>query len=131
MYIKFPGGTSTVLTLRCRFAKNAGKERRGNYSTEIPMIRKYTFGTPFPTDAVVVPMESQPGQLPYFTLNTDGKETLAALAVEQSVLNTLKKDDFAVNGGNGKPSLCYRMEKSDVVYGLGQNIRGINKRGWT
>ena len=79
------------------------------------MIRKYTFGTPFPTDAVVVSMESQPGQLPYFTLKADGAATLSALSVEQSVLNTLKKDDFAVSGGEGKLSLCYRMEKSDVV----------------
>lgn len=95
------------------------------------MIRKYTFGTPFPTDAVVVCVESQTGDLPYFTLSTDGAATLSALSVEQSVLNTLKKDDFSVSGGDGKLSLCYKMEKGDVVYGLGQNIRGINKRGWT
>ena len=68
------------------------------------MIRKYTFGTPFPTDAVVVPMESQLGQLPYFSLSAEGAATLSALNVEQSVLNQLKKDDFAVSGqyrGNG------------------------------
>lgn len=24
----------------------------------------------------------------------------------------------------------YELEKNDVVYGLGENVRGINKRGW-
>lgn len=95
------------------------------------MIRKYTFGNPYPTEAVVVPMEAQAGQLPYFTMNANGAATLSALAVEQSVLNTLKKDDFASHGGDGKMSLCYTLGKADAVYGLGQNIRGINKRGWT
>ena len=38
------------------------------------MIRKYTFGTPFPTEAGVVPVECQQGQLPYFTISADGKE---------------------------------------------------------
>lgn len=40
--------------------------------------------------------------------------------------------------GKGAPSyvkemekgFTYQMEASDVVYGLGENVRGINKRGW-
>lgn len=40
--------------------------------------------------------------------------------------------------GKGVPSyvtetengFTYQMESSDVVYGLGENVRGINKRGW-
>jgi hypothetical protein len=63
------------------------------------MIRKYTFGTPFPTEAGVVPVECQQGQLPYFTISADGESTLSALSVERSVLNTLSKDDFAVSEG--------------------------------
>lgn len=95
------------------------------------MIRKYTFGKPYLTEAVVVDMQAETGKLPYFTLSSEGTATLSALSVEQSVLNTLKKDDFASRGGDGKLSFCRALEKTDVVYGLGQNIRGINKRGWT
>lgn len=27
-------------------------------------------------------------------------------------------------------TLSYDMKDNDIVYGLGQNVRGINKRGW-
>lgn len=27
-------------------------------------------------------------------------------------------------------SFSYRLEEKDIVYGLGENVRGINKRGW-
>lgn len=30
----------------------------------------------------------------------------------------------------GRAKFSYRLEKEDVVYGLGENVRGINKRGW-
>lgn len=30
----------------------------------------------------------------------------------------------------GGRKFSYRMEENDVVYGLGENVRGINKRGW-
>lgn len=30
----------------------------------------------------------------------------------------------------GPTRLTYRMQPEDVVYGLGENLRGINKRGW-
>lgn len=43
-----------------------------------------------------------------------------------------------ISEGEGVPSyvketetgFTYQMETSDVVYGLGENVRGINKRGW-
>lgn len=28
-------------------------------------------------------------------------------------------------------TLSYTMEDKDQVYGLGENVRGINKRGWS
>ena len=62
------------------------------------MIRKYTFGNPFPTDAVVKNYPAEPGNPPYFTLE------------------------------NG--SLSCTLSPDVPVYGLGEQIRGINKRGW-
>ena len=95
------------------------------------MIRKYTFGHPFNTEAVVEQFESEAGQLPYLQLTRDTVALSSALLVEQSVLNNLKKDELGTYGGEGKPCFRYTFDKNDVVYGLGQNIRGINKRGWT
>lgn len=65
------------------------------------MIRKYTYGNPIQTDAVVEKQETQTGDIPY----------------------------FAVSAEHGF-QLSYTMDPSDVVYGLGENVRGINKRGW-
>ncbi|MCI7814184.1 MAG: glycoside hydrolase family 31 protein [Lachnospiraceae bacterium] len=65
------------------------------------MIRKYTYGNPIETDAVVEKKETQTGSLPYFS-------------VEKT--ETVK--------------FSYIMDPADVVYGLGENVRGINKRGW-
>ena len=63
------------------------------------MIRKFTFGNPFPTEAVVVSCPAEPGELPYFSRE----------------------------GG----SISCKMASGAPVYGLGEQVRGINKRGWT
>ena len=63
------------------------------------MIHKYTFGNPFPTEAVVKDIPASQGTLPYFT-REDG-------------------------------SLVLTLEEGAPVYGLGEQVRGINKRGWT
>lgn len=65
------------------------------------MIRKYTFGIPFKTDAVVVDMSAAPLPLPLF--------------------NTKEENGL---------TFTYQMNPNDVVYGLGENIRGMNKRGF-
>lgn len=62
------------------------------------MVRKYSFGNPFPTEAIVKKYSAQQGTLPYFTKT--------------------------------KTSLIYTLPESTPVYGLGEQIRGINKRGW-
>ena len=67
------------------------------------MIRKYRFGTPFETDAVVQKLPEEAGALPYFTTGTTA---------------------------DGHPQFTYRMAPEEVVYGLGEQVRGINKRGW-
>lgn len=66
------------------------------------MITKYTYGNPFQTDAVVQKLEVQNGDVPYFT-----------------VVKTEEQLQFE-----------YTLENEEKVYGLGENVRGINKRGW-
>lgn len=66
------------------------------------MITKYTYGNPFQTDAAVQKLEVQNGDVPYFT-----------------VVKTEEQLQFE-----------YTLENEEKVYGLGENVRGINKRGW-
>ena len=66
------------------------------------MIKKYTFGTPIQTDATVIPYPSTAGMPAPFVVGGDEKE------------RTFK----------------YTMGKDDLVFGLGEQVRGINKRGW-
>ena len=65
------------------------------------MIRKYVFGKPFETEAVITEIPVTEGVPGY------GRTEL--------------EDGF---------SFTMDMKKQDVVYGLGENIRGINKRGF-
>lgn len=66
------------------------------------MIRKFTYGVPFETDAVVLKQAACMDSFPFFTVAQE----------------------------NG---LCfsYTMEENDIVYGLGENMRGLNKRGFS
>lgn len=63
------------------------------------MIKKYVYGTPFPTDAVVLDVQPSTDALPFFETDQQGTFT-------------------------------YSLSENDIVYGLGEQIRGINKRGW-
>lgn len=63
------------------------------------MIKKYVYGNPFPTDAVVESIEKSEDKLPFFEVN-----------------------------GNGE--YVYHLLEDDIVYGLGEQVRGINKKGW-
>ena len=65
------------------------------------MIRKYVFGSPFDTEAVIK-------ELP---------------------LSTVLPDFIKMNDDN--LSFAINLEADDVVYGLGESVRGINKRGYT
>lgn len=66
------------------------------------MIKKFTFGTPICTEAVVGKFET-----------TDKNEF-----------------PFESREEDGKFALEFDMTDSDIVYGLGEAPRGINKRGW-
>ncbi|MGN0552068.1 MAG: TIM-barrel domain-containing protein [Oscillospiraceae bacterium] len=63
------------------------------------MIKKYIFGEPISTDAVVKNIETAEDKLPFF--ETDDKGTF-----------------------------IYNFSEDEIVYGLGEQVRGINKRGW-
>ncbi len=65
------------------------------------MIRKYIFGKPFHTDAVIAKVESADGIPSYGTISL--------------------AEGF---------SFAYKMEQDDIVYGLGEANRGLNKRGY-
>ena len=64
------------------------------------MIRRYVIGKVIETDAVLNKPTAEEGAFPFF-----------------------KVDEEAM-------SFTYTMADEDIVYGLGQNVRGINKRGW-
>ena len=66
------------------------------------MIKKYVLGQPFETEAVTIPVESEQRMMDF------GKTEI--------------EDGF---------SFTYTMDDTDVIYGLGEANRGINKRGYT
>lgn len=67
------------------------------------MVKKYSYGEPFETEAVVETIPEEKGKLKI------GKVTAT---VEQGFCFT------------------YQMDDTDVIYGLGEANRGINKRGY-
>lgn len=67
------------------------------------MVKKYAFGTPFETEAVTENMAAE---------TPDSGVGIGELSVLEGFC------------------LRYEMEDSDVVYGLGEANRGINKRGY-
>ena len=66
------------------------------------MIRKYIYGSPMETDAVSSNLHTDEGDLPVF--------------------GTAKSEGHIV--------LTCKLAEHDIVYGLGEANRGINKRGW-
>ncbi|MBE5845083.1 MAG: alpha-glucosidase [Butyrivibrio sp.] len=64
------------------------------------MIRKFRIGNPIPTDSVVKEIPVTQDNLPYFEKNDEAKV------------------------------LTFSLNKEDKVYGLGETVRGMNKRGW-
>ena len=67
-------------------------------------IKSYIFGNPIDTDSVVLTNE------------------------EEQVID-LKEISYVTVDEN--MNLLYELDEDDIVYGLGENVRGMNKRGWT
>ena len=66
------------------------------------MIRRYSFGSPVSTDAVVRALPAESGDVPFFTTSREG----------ESVSFTLP------------------LSPDDILFGLGESVRGMNKRGF-
>lgn len=64
------------------------------------MVQKYCYGTPFETESVIEDVPVSAGDPAYGSVTT--------------------KDGF---------TFYYEMDEEDIVYGLGEAVRGINKRG--
>ncbi len=80
-------------------------------------IYRYRIGKPLQTDAVVQKLPIEKGDIPYLERvqkldlvkeKTDGQECM------------LQRDYWK-----------YPLMQKDRIYGLGENVRGINKRGWS
>ena len=65
------------------------------------MISRYIFGTPLPTMAVIREIAPSGGEIPHFT----------------------------VTEADGSVSFTTILGDDDLIFGLGENVRGINKRG--
>lgn len=66
------------------------------------MILKYCFGCPVDTEAVVETISLSEGTIPYFSIE---------------------------EGEQGR-TLSYHLKPKQAVFGLGEQVRGMNKRGW-
>ena len=67
------------------------------------MLERFQFGTPIKTGAVVEEISISNKELPFFEI---------------------KKEENKIH-------FLYSLGDKDKIYGLGEQIRGINKRGWT
>ena len=65
------------------------------------MIRRFDYGTPLPTDALVKEVPLCTEAIPF----------------------------FEVTAGEGGITFTHRLGRNDLIYGLGETVRGINKRG--
>ncbi len=65
------------------------------------MIHRYDYGTPIPTHAVVKDIPVEQGNLPFFAVAHEGESV----------------------------TFTHQMHRNDIVFGLGETVRGINKRG--
>lgn len=78
-------------------------------------IRRFSIGKPIRTEAAVQEIPKEKGDFPYFT-RVQG----IALKADGNSQETMVQMDY----------LCFQMGPEDRVYGLGEQVRGINKRGW-
>lgn len=90
------------------------------------MVKKYVYGRPFETYAVVNAenvSDAAESEKREFFREADMKKALEPYG-------GITWDE--PENGNDAPAMQYRVRMSDgdVVYGLGENVRGINKRGW-
>ena len=116
------------------------------------MIKKYVFGNPFETDAVIASVPAAEGIPAYGEIRLAGKQEVAGEKENDGKAGEKAAD--APNGGTDAASAAdivdqvfsagsdadsvreyafayeYQLDEEDIVYGLGESSRGINKRGY-
>ncbi len=85
------------------------------------MIRRFTYGSPLETGAVIVPVPAG-DRLPYFSVK---------LRMLSDVL-TARGEVLIPDDAADRAAMIFTAElaEADAVYGLGETMRGMNKRGY-
>ena len=96
------------------------------------MIKKYVFGMPLETGAVVFnELEGENGFAHFPDFEESGADGQAGPADAVQAVGIEKYFSLLLAGEGGEGlRFIHRMGQADMVYGLGENVRGINKRGW-
>ena len=81
------------------------------------MIKRFVFGNPMETEAVL--------RKPQAVQVCAGVEDAAGMCAGRE-MDGIALPHLAWDG----EALSLQMNEEDIVYGLGENVRGINKRGW-
>lgn len=81
--------------------------KRKEYGMEEIMIEKYTFGEFINTEAVIYSVPEGKRPIPY-----------------------IKAESIITKNGEKKFEFSFALHKKDSIYGLGEQVRGINKKGW-
>ena len=79
-------------------------------------IYRYRIGKPFQTEAVVQKLPIKRGNIPYL----ERVQSLDLVKQKEDGQECMLQRDY----------FRYPLASGDRIYGLGENVRGINKRGW-
>lgn len=109
-----------------------GHERSRRCEKADTMISLYRFGDPIDTEAVLEKPEVATGPIGYFTAHLPGEpvEDVPLGAVADNPDQTDQVGIYAADRAD-KLSFSYIMGADDVVFGLGEQINGMNKRNFT
>lgn len=88
------------------------------------MIKEYILGKPFETYAIT----DKTGVITEIATET----TLKQIGLKKAKANQALEPYGGITWDDSEYVMTYTVDmgKDDIVYGLGENIRGINKRGW-
>ena len=102
-YLSFENVTGRILLLCAEMLQSSlmGERVFDKKGDEVLMIRRYDFGTPIFTHAIAVPQPVCTDAMPRFTVEKNGDEV----------------------------SFRVYLDEDDQIFGLGESVRGMNKRG--